>query len=155
MQKLTDKQKDDLAAYWDKYRYQVQAEYGFDLIADGLALRHRAQTDGFWLAKEVLGYRQFAECHRELFSTPEQEGFFVLKDPSFKSFKEFAEADMGLHDRLLFLCRGGFKSTADIVDCIQWILCWSSIRINIMTGTVSLGGRIHGHYKRALYIRDN
>ena len=149
MQKLTDKQKDDLAAYWDRYRYQVQAEYGFDLIADGLALRHRAQTDGFWLAKEVLGYRYFSECHRELFSTPEVEGFFLAKDPS-KSFKEFAEADKGLHDRLLFLPRGGFKSTADICDCIQYFLCWPSIRISIMTGTVSLAeeftGIIKGHF---------
>jgi len=150
MQALTDKQKDDLALYWTKYRYQVQAEYGHDLIKDGLALRHRCQTDGYWLAREILGYRQFADCHRELFSTPEKEGFFVLKDPSAKSFKVFAEFDKGLHDRLLFLPRGGFKSTADIVDCVQWVLCWPSIRINIMTGTVSLAeeftGVIKGHF---------
>ena len=150
MQKLTDKQKQDLASYWQKYQHQVQAEYGYDLKQQGLGMRHRCQTDGFWLAKEILGYRAFGECHRELFSTPEKEGFFVLKNPAAKSFKDFAEADTGLHDRLLFLPRGGFKSTADIVDCIQWILCFPSIRINIMTGTVSLAeeftGVIKGHF---------
>jgi phage terminase large subunit-like protein len=149
MQSLTDKQKDDLALYWTKYRYQVQAEYGYDLIKDGLALRHRCQTDGFWLAKEILGYRYFSKCHEELFSTHEREGFFLLKDPS-KSFKEFAEADKGLHDRLLFLPRGGFKSTADIVDCIQYLITWPSIRISIMTGTIPLAeeftGIIKGHF---------
>lgn len=150
MQKLTDKQKDDLAVYWSRYRQQVLIQYDIDLIRDGLALRHRCQTDGFWLAKEVLGYRYFSKCHEELFSSPEQpDNFFLLKDPS-KSFKEFAEADHGLHDRLLFLPRGGFKSTADIVDCCQIFLTWPSIRISIMTGTVSLAeeftGIIKGHF---------
>src|SRR5580704_16707178 len=113
MEQLTEARKDDLAALWTKYRSLVLEQYGYDLIKDGLSLRYRCQTDGFWLAREILGYRYFAECHRELFSTPEKEGFFVLKDPSAKSFKDFAEADKGLHDRLLFLSRGGFKSTAD------------------------------------------
>jgi phage terminase large subunit-like protein len=150
MQQLTDKHKDALAAHWGKFRAQILEEYGFDLIKDGLALRHRAQTDGFWLAKEVLGYTQFSDCHQELFSTPEKEGFFTLKDPSYPTFKEFAEADKGLHDRLVFLCRGGFKSTADIVDTIQYFLAWPSIRVNVMTGTASLSeeftGVIKGHF---------
>ena len=150
MEKLTDARKDELAALWNKYRYQVETEYGYDLIKDGLTLRYRCQTDGFWLAKDILGYRYFSDCHRELFSTPDKEGFFVAKDPSIKSFKTFAEADKGLHDRLLFLSRGGFKSTADIVDSIQFILCWENLRINIMTGTANLAeeftGIIKGHF---------
>ena len=150
MEKLTDARKDNLAELWNKYRYQVETEYGYDLIKDGLTLRYRCQTDGFWLAKDILGYRYFSTCHEELFSTPEKEGFFVLKDPSVKSFKQFAESDKGLHDRLLFLSRGGFKSTADIVDVIQYVLCWNSIRINIMTGTANLAeeftGIVKGHF---------
>ena len=149
MERLADERKNELAVYWSKYKHQVEQQYGYDLIKEGLTLRHRCQTDGFWLAKEILGYRYFSKCHEELFSTPEQEGFFTLKDPS-KSFKEWADADKGLHDRLLFLPRGGFKSTADIVDVIQYFLCWSSIRVNIMTGTVSLAeeftGVIKGHF---------
>ena len=150
MERLSDERKNELAVYWSKYKHQVEQQYGYDLIKEGLTLRHRCQTDGFWLAKEILGYRQFGECHRELFSTPEKDGFFVLKDPGAKDFKTFADADKGLHDRLLFLPRGGFKSTADIVHCIQWILCFPNIRINIMTGTVSLAeeftGIIKGHF---------
>src|SRR5690242_1783321 len=150
MERLSDERKNELAVYWSKYKHQVEQQYGYDLIKEGLTLRHRCQTDGFWLAKDVLGYRYFSKCHEELFSTPEREGFFVLKDPGAKDFKTFADADKGLHDRLLFLSRGGFKSTADIVDCIQWILCFPNIRINIMTGTVSLAeeftGIIKGHF---------
>jgi phage terminase large subunit-like protein len=150
-QNLSPEAKDNLARYWSRYQHQIQQQYGYDLIKEGLALRYRCQTDGFWLAREVLGYRAFGECHKELFSSPEEpNNFFVLKNPSAKSFKDFAESDKGLHDRLLFLPRGGFKSTADIVDVIQWLLCFTSIRINIMTGTVSLAeeftGIIKGHF---------
>jgi phage terminase large subunit-like protein len=152
VEKLTEARKDDLAALWTKYRQVVLDQYGYDLIKDGLTLRYRCQTDGFWFAREVLGYRYFADCHKELFSSPDQpNNFFVLKDPSAKSFKDFAEADKELHDRLLFLSRGGFKSTADIVDTIQYVICWPSIRVNIMTGTVDLAaeftGIIKGHFK--------
>ena len=151
MERLSDERKNELAVYWSKYKHQVEQQYGYDLIKEGLTLRHRCQTDGFWFAREILGYRAFGECHKELFSSPEHpDNFFVLKDPSAKSFKDFAEADKGLHDRLLFLPRGGFKSTADICDCIQYFLCWPSIRISIMTGTVSLAeeftGIIKGHF---------
>jgi phage terminase large subunit-like protein len=157
MQKLSSELMDRLAAHWAKFQHQIKEQYGLDLLekddegyALGLRLRYRCQTDGFWFAREVLGYRYFSECHRELFSTPEQEGFFVAKKPHFKSFKDFAESDQGLHDRLLFLPRGGFKSTADIVDCCQWFLCWPSVRISILTGTVDLAnefiGIIKGHF---------
>ena len=149
MERLSDERKNELAVYWSKYKHQVEQQYGYDLIKEGLGLRYRCQTDGFFLAREILGYRYFSKCHEELFSTPEREGFFLLKDPS-KSFKDFAEADKGLHDRLLFLPRGGFKSTADIVDSIQIFITWPSIRISIMTGTVSLAeeftGIIKGHF---------
>lgn len=149
-EKLTPARRQDLEALWTKYRQLVLDQYGFDLIKDGLTLRFRCQTDGFWLAKEVLGYRYFSECHEELFSAPGKDGFFALKNPSAKSFKDFADSDTDLHDRLLFLSRGGFKSTADICDCLQWIICFPNIRINIMTATVPLAeeftGLIKGHF---------
>jgi len=133
-----------LAPWWGRCAAQVKEQYGYDLSKEGLELRHRAQTDGFWLAKEVLGYQYFSDCHKEIFTD-----FFVKKDPAAVDFKAFAEADEGLHDRLLMLCRGGFKSTADIVDCIQWFSCFPDIRINIMTGTSPLAeeftGLIKGH----------
>lgn len=145
-EKIPQKFKEEvLAPVWSKYATRVKEEYGYDLSKEGLALRNRVQTDGLWLAKDILDYKYFSDCHRELFTN-----FFVVKDPSAKDFKTFAEADTETHDRLLMLCRGGFKSTADIVDCIQWILCFPDIRINIMTGTGPLAeeftGLIKGHF---------
>lgn len=134
-----------LAPHWTKHASQIKKEYEFDLAEQGLELRHKFQTDGFWAAKVGLGYTYFSECHKELFTD-----FFVRKDPAAKDFKTFAEADTDLHDRLLMLCRGGFKSTADIVDCIQWVLAFPAIRLNILTGTTSLSeeftGIIRGHF---------
>lgn len=145
-EKLTKDFRDKiLAPHWTKYKSHVKDQYGFDLGEEGLELRHKFQTDGFWAAKTALGYAYFSDCHKELFTD-----FFVVKNPEIKDFKTFAEADEGLHDRLLMLCRGGFKSTADIVDCMQWITTWPAIRINIMTGTTSLAeefaGIIKGHF---------
>lgn len=119
-------------------RYGLKAE-------DGWKLRRKAQTDGYWFAKELLGYKEFSECHKEVFD------FFVQKDPDAEDFKSFAEQYSGSHDDLLMLCRGGFKSTADIVDAIQWIITFPDIRINIMTGTGPLAeefvGLLKGHFR--------
>src|ERR1700675_2088734 len=104
-----------LTPWWGRYAAQIKEQYGFDLATEGLELRHRAQTDGFWLAKEVLGYEYFSDCHKEIFTN-----FFVTKDPAAVDFKTFAESDPGTHDRLLMLCRGGFKSSADLAGHIQW-----------------------------------
>jgi phage terminase large subunit-like protein len=111
---------------------------------EGWKLRRLCMIDGFFLAK-LFGYAEFDECHREVFD------FFVKKDPDAPDFKTFAENYTGSHDDLLMLCRGGFKSTADIVDTAQWIITFPDIRINIMTGTTSLAeefvGLIKGHFQ--------
>lgn len=111
---------------------------------DGWHYRRLAMTDGFYLA-HLLEYSEFTDCHREVFD------FFVKKDPDAPDFKTFAENYSGSHDDLLMLCRGGFKSTADIVDTVQWIITFPDIRVNIMTGTTSLATEfvelIKGHFQ--------
>lgn len=128
--------KETILKCWERYKIKPE---------DGWELRRRFITDGLWAAKELLGYKEFADCHKEVFD------FFVPKDPDALDFKTFAESYTGLHDDLLMLCRGGFKSTADIVDCIQWIVCFPDIRINIMTGTAPLAEEfvdlITGHFR--------
>lgn len=135
-----------LAPHWTKHSAQVKEQYGYDLAEEGLELRHRVQTDGWWAGKNILGYTEFADCHKELFKE-----FYITKDPGASNFRAFAEADQGLHDRLLFLSRGAFKSRTDIVDCIQWFLCFTSIRISILTGTSLLAkefvDEIKGRFK--------
>ena len=127
MQKLSPDLKQVLELHWNKYRTPVKEQYGYDLLTEGPSLRHKCQTDGYWLAKEILGYQYFSNCHEELFSSPGKPGFFVLKSPSFKSFKDFAEADTDSHDRLLFLPRGGFKAL-DLDTEIPTPLGFSTIR---------------------------
>jgi phage terminase large subunit-like protein len=120
---------------WKKYGLKEE---------EGWKLPRLCMTDGFFLAK-LLGYSEFTDCHREIF------GFFVRKNPDALDFKAFAEPYEGSHDDQLMLCRGGFKSTADIVDTIQWIITFPDIRINIMTGTTSLAEEfvelIKGHFQ--------
>jgi hypothetical protein len=94
------------------------------------ALRWRAQTDLFWLATKVLqdddgnpSYPDINErTHREVAE------FFVQKDPS-----KPLEAQDALKQRLLLMPRGTFKTTMNIVDTIQWILCFPDLAILVMT----------------------
>lgn len=133
---LTSNQKELLRQRW--------APYGIKL-EEGLKLRRLAKTDHWFLAVDLLGYTKFNEqAHREVFA------HFVQKDPDAPTFEAFARAYQGLHDRLLMLGRGGFKSTADIVDKCQFIICFPDIRINILTDRLELSqefvGGIKGHF---------
>lgn len=128
-----------ILATWDKFKLKP---------SDGWRLRHQAMTDGYWLAKDLLGHTDFTDCHREIFN------FFVQKDPDAIDFKSFAEAYEGSKDDMLMLCRGGFKSTADIVDAIQWTITFPDIRINIMTGTVPLAEEFVELYKSHFRLRN-
>lgn len=56
--------------------------------------------------------------------------FFVKKDPS----KTIGQQD-DRKQRLLLDPRNHFKTTMDIVDMVQWILCFPDIRILIASGT--------------------
>lgn len=91
-------------------------------------LRFKCKVDLFFLAHDILGYDQLTELtHRQLAE------FFVQKDPN-----------RGLHEqdpvktRLLLFPRYGFKSTMNIADCIQWILCFPFVRILVLTGEKDL-----------------
>jgi phage terminase large subunit-like protein len=91
------------------------------------ALRLRCKTDLFFLAKEVLNKRFTEFTHRAVCD------FFVKKDPSFKTFREFADNYKGPKDRLILLPRKGYKSTAKVIDNLQWNICWPEISIITLT----------------------
>jgi phage terminase large subunit-like protein len=86
-------------------------------------LRFRAQTDLFFLGRNVLGYDFVERVHRPVCD------FFVHKDPR----RDLAEQD-AVKERMLLDPRGHFKTTIDACDIIQWIICFPDIRINIMSG---------------------
>src|SRR5579859_7162780 len=109
-------------------------------------VRYRCQTDHAFLAK-CLGYADFIpEVHDEVWN------FFLHKDPSIQPFAKFAAQVEGTHDRALFLPRNCFKSTANMVDIVQYIICWPDIRILLVTPNEDLGKKflkeLQAHFKR-------
>lgn len=122
--------------YWEAH--------GLD-VAQMTRVRERCCTDLAFLAK-CLGYAKFSDgVHREVFD------FFLKKDPS-QDFEAYALKDLETHDRLLLLPRSGYKSTADIVDSVQYCICWPDITILLITGKDDLGrdfiGELKGHFER-------
>ncbi len=137
---LPDKIKKALEESWKRYGITLE---------EGLELRHRAQTDLFWLChilgrNKLKGSREWRgsqiDTHQEICN------FFVTKDPSFKTFEDFAKADKETHNRLLLVPRGGYKSTIDVVDCVQWTICFPDITILILTGVRALAVDFVGEY---------
>jgi len=76
--------------------------------------------------------------------------FFVRKDPTKTSFKAFAKDYADKKERLLLVPRGGFKSSMDMADTVQWIICWPETTIMILTGVLDLAKdfvkEIKGHF---------
>jgi predicted phage terminase large subunit-like protein len=109
------------------------------------AERERCKTDHAFLA-ECLGYTKFVKQHDEVWK------FFIQKNPKIQPFEKFAVADTDTHDRALFLPRNGLKSTANIVDIVQFMICWPEIEILLVTGVDEVGrtfvGEIKAHFER-------
>src|ERR1700690_4427350 len=97
-----------------------------DLI---MRARFMAQTNLFFLCK-FLGYADMSDqtyiwkdgtthnTHEEICND-----FFVHKDPTKVNFKQFAadyHTEVDKKERLLLVPRGGFKSTMNMTDSIQW-----------------------------------
>src|SRR5437660_2231467 len=90
--------------------------------------RQRAKTDLFFLAKYVLGKDMMEEgTHRRVCD------FFIQKDETISIGEQ-----SWIKERLLLYPRGGFKSTIDVCDAVQWILNFPNIRILFLTATDDL-----------------
>ena len=126
--------------YCDKHKIT------FDL-KDAVRLRFLAQTNLFFLCKFLEKYSSVTiNTHEEICNE-----FFVSKDPAhFKTFEDFAKSYNGFKERLLLVPRGGFKSSIDIADCVQWIICFPEITILILTGVYKLAtdfvGELREHF---------
>lgn len=109
--------------------------------------RHRARTDLFWFAKNVLGYSLVERVHGVVCNE-----FFVQKDRR----KAFA-LQSPVHNRLLLDPRGHFKTTLDIADSIQWLLNFPNCRILFMSGTQELAKRMvheaRSHFEQNVTLR--
>jgi predicted phage terminase large subunit-like protein len=107
--------------------------------------RFLAQTNLFFLCQLLEKYKDVSEreytftdgtthnTHEEICNE-----FFVRKDPTVKSFKIFAKGYTSLKERLLLVPRGGFKSSIDMADTVQWLICWPETTVMILTGVLDL-----------------
>jgi hypothetical protein len=132
----------------------------YDLLDPVLTARYRfmAQTNLFFLCKLLEKYKdvsasEYIWTDGTVHNTHEEicNDFFVRKDPTVKTFKEFANAYIDKKERLLLVPRGGFKSSIDMADCVQWIICFPEVTILVLTGVLDLAkdfvGEIKGHFQ--------
>jgi predicted phage terminase large subunit-like protein len=73
--------------------------------------------------------------------------FFIQKDPT----KELHDQDV-VKDRLLMYPRGGFKSTIDIVDCVQIFINFPDARVLVLTAAVDLATDFIGELKNYFFV---
>jgi len=109
-------------------------------------LRHKCQTDLYFLGKDILGIPLNAIVHGAMC------GLFVQKNP----LKDIYEQD-SVKQRLLLAPRNSMKTTLDQADIVQWILCFPNVRILILTGTQDLAYRmvkeLKAHFQLNLLLR--
>ena len=139
--------------------FKICAKFG--LTDDVLIKRARfmAQTNLFFLCKLLELYKDMSDqeyvwTDGTLHTTHESicNEFFVRKNPTYKNFKEFSSIKnyIDKKERLLLVPRGGFKSTMNMADCVQWTICFPEITILVLSGVLSLAnkfvGEIKGHF---------
>ena len=125
-------------------------------------LRFLCQTNLFFLCR-VLGYDKVTDNEYvwedgKTHNTHEEicNGFFVAKDPAnYFSFDKFAHAYAGLKERMLLVPRGGFKSSINMADCVQWVICFPAITIAILTGKLGLAEDFVGEVKAHFTLEEN
>ena len=83
----------------------------------------------------------------------------MRKDPAnFSTFEAFAldaDAKKQYKERLLLVPRGGFKSSINMADCVQWILCFPEVTIGILTGKLELAADFVGEVKAHFTLDEN
>lgn len=90
-------------------------------------LRHRAKTEHFFLANQLLDCDFYEDVHTALFDA------MLQKDPT-KPLHEQA----AIKRRLLLWSRGHYKTTAEVVEIVQLILCWPQLTILVVSGVQKL-----------------
>ena len=139
--------------------FKVCAKFG---LTDEVLLkraRFMAQTNLFFLCKLLELYKDMSDQEYNwidgtVHNTHEEicNEFFVRKNPTYKTFKEFSSIKnyIDKKERLLLVPRGGFKSTMNMADCVQWVLSFPEITILVLSGVLSLAnkfvGEIKGHF---------
>ena len=142
--RLSPKNMDKVLRSWGKKIEKDAGNLSPEELEPLVRYRFMAQTNLYFLCHLLEKYNQTTlQTHEEICNK-----FFVQKDPTFSTFEGFANQYSDLKERLLLVPRGGFKSSIDIADCVQWIICFPAITILILTGVYKLAGDFVGEAKQ-------
>lgn len=153
--RLPSSQQVKLLEKWTDYMMSTGAvkdvtEVTRDVLNEFILLRYLAQTNLFFLCKVLNKYGQVTvNAHEEICNN-----FFAQKDPRFVTFEAFANQYTEQKRRMLLTPRGGFKSSIDIADCVQWIICYPAITIMILTGVYKLAGDFVGELRQHFTLEE-
>lgn len=150
-QKLTEPQQLKVQKSWatalQKQKEQLTSETGKEM----LTLRFLSQTNLFFLCHLLEQYNESTvQTHEDICNA-----HFARKDPTFVTFRQFADQYTDLKKTMLLVPRGGFKSSLDIADCVQWIICFPAITILILTGVYKLAGDFVGELRQHFTLEEN
>lgn len=143
--RLTTSDAELVYTSWKKFCEAEKVPFDFD---QAIWFRFLAQTNLFYLCNLLEKYRDITpECHEDICNK-----FFVQKDPTVPTFRDFTSAYTELKERLLLVPRGGFKSSIDIADSVQWIIAFPEVTILILTGVYKLAndfvGELREHFMK-------
>jgi hypothetical protein len=128
--KLKKSQKDKVTKLWGETTGDTSKASGIAM----LRYRFLAQTNLYFLCHLLEQYNQTTlTTHEEICNK-----FFVPKDPTYITFDHFADQYTDLKQSMLLVPRGGFKSSLNMADTVQWIICFPAITIAILTGVLRL-----------------
>lgn len=125
---------------------------------DWLLERDRARKDLWWLGHDCIGTPQsgsgFVEStHREMLAQFVPKNFDGVYHAGYTL--DEARRAIGRQERekeaLILTPTGSYKSTANKIDCVQWMLNVPDIRILIMTGSGSLSDKFLKEVKGFFY----
>jgi phage terminase large subunit-like protein len=159
--KLTPAQRTKVQKICTTYKLMTDENTDIKGLREVVKMRFLCQTNLFYLCK-VLGHADMSmksytwkdgtthNTHEEICNE-----FFVRKDPTVKSFKQFALNYPDVKERLLLVPRGGFKSTINKADCVQWVICFPEVTMMILTGVLDLAKDFVKEIKAHFELEDD
>lgn len=149
--RLPTAQQNKVAESWKAALEENHEEFTTDSMKEALRYRFLAQTNLFFLCKLLEKYNRVTiNTHEDICNK-----FFVQKDPTFSTFEKFANQYTDLKERMLLVPRGGFKSSIDIADCVQWIICYPAVTILILTGVYDLASDFIKELKKHFTLEES
>ena len=150
-QRLPEAQRTKVATSWKAALEDFGEELNEESLKELLRLRYLSQTNLFFLCHLLEKYNQTTVAtHEEICNK-----FFVAKQPIFNTFEKFALQYTDLKERMLLVPRGGFKSSINMADCVQWIICFPAVTILILTGVYDLAGDFIGEVKKHFTLEES